>query len=734
MSETLKDLSKLESRFLDYPNFYDKLNETLDDIGVNNDMVHRRRQNALLGENIGTVMAMLKGYDRPVYNFGSRSEGTTTISLQSDADSLHHVPGINVVQSLQEFEPEDTTNYAINLLMIQGDDIAPGYCHLEVINEDLRLSSIDVTEVNDHYVRGKDDRIYYKNTVMEDFMSGKGERHGPAWAVEGQMGITDQDTVAGLYCKSWPYQARDWLNESNQVKWPSDALKRKCMKDGCFVVPTGSSPGTEFEWRISTSLAERQLMFSLNIVQLRCYVLMKILVKTFIKEGTISSFMCKNVLLQCIESSLPYEWKEANLSQCLDKCLKRLRRCVDEENCPHFMIPTNNLMAGKFSEKVKSNILEKLGFVISYTRIVLVKAIKLDDLSIRLRNKLVSSTDSNCMTPLQIRSSIKAERLLDTAVILRGYQIIHLTHTCKYYKNTELQQDFQRRSLRTLDQLTNQEDENKREVSTLVSPFLSSLLGSLQAARVEKDSDISKLLEAEDLLIKGCDSDVSSGRLKLASYFYCSGKIGRTESILNETDGKYDRTLVIPICRCYQGPMDTGSMNNIKFQEERNLVMKNIVAYCVIFLPAEIKWIPKELQYELYRLTGDKAGKSDKVTWMDWAVVDSLPYLHFLQYKVNKHFHDEYGLQRALLNMEQSIGRTRNLCHRETALNLLGQCMEQNNQPIKALECYSKSLRLQPRNNAAKVLICICLARLFQNKKDEVTKTIYQRQRKMEQN
>jgi tetratricopeptide (TPR) repeat protein len=302
-----------------------------------------------------------------------------------------------------------------------------------------------------------------------------------------------------------------------------------------------------------------------------------------------------------------------------------------------------------------------------------------------------------------------------------------------YYKNTESQEDFQRQSLRTLDLLTNQEDVIKREVNTLVSPFLSSLLGSLQAARVEKDSDISKLVEAEDLLIKGCDSDVSSGRLKLASYFYCSGKMERAESILNETKTKYDQHLVEPICRCYHEPRDTESMNLAKFQEERNQVVKNIVAFCVIFLPFEIKWIPKELQHEMYRMTGDKAGMSDEVTWMDWAVVDSLPYIHFLQYKVNKHFHDEGGQQRALLNMEQSIDRTRNLCHRETALNLLGQCMEQNKQPIKALQCFSKSLRLQPRNNAAKVLICMCLASLFQTE-DEVTKTIYQRQRKMEQN
>ena len=718
MSNIPEHYSNLQSYLLTIPDFDDKLSETLDDIGVNNDMVQRRRRNELLHEHIGTVMAKVRGHNRPEYHFGSRSEGATTTGLQSDLDRLFCVSDINVIQNMEELRPEDYKN-TMNLLMIQGDGIAPGYCHLEVINDRLRLSKIDVTEINDHYVRVKEDCILYKNTVMEDFMSGGGERHGPSWAKEGQVGFIDQDTVAAFHCKSWPYQARGWLNRRNNG-WPTDELKNKCMADGCFVVPTGSCPGKYFEWRVSTSLAERQLMFSLNITQLRCYVLMKMIIKTFMKEeqkGKISSFMCKSVLMHCIESSLSNEWKEYNLSQCLDKCLQRLMMCVQEENCPHFIIPANNLMSGKFSAKIKSNILTMMRYVTENSRLVLAKGIQIDELSIRLREKLKLQTDVTKRTAFQISSFLKAQRLIDTAVVTRSVQTGHLQHTCTHYKDIESIEEFQKQSLKMLEQLSDLKDEIQREAYNLLAPFLSSLLGSIQGSRVGLGSSMLESVEAESLLIKGFDADVSSGRLKVASIFYCLGEMERTESILKETETKYDTEIVEPVCSCFAKPRNDEGMNFTKYQDERNQVVRNIVAFCVIFLPIEIKWVPKELQYEMYRLTGDKMIDEEEVTWMDWAVVDSLPYLLFLQYKTYQCLHKQDEQQRALSNMEEVIERTQNLGHKETAFNLLGQCMQENNQPMKALQCYIKSLRLCPRNNAARILICTCLANLFQKKK-----------------
>jgi hypothetical protein len=92
--------------------------------------------------------------------------------------------------------------------------------------------------------------------------------------------------------------------------------------------------------------------------------------------------------------------------------------------------------------------------------------------------------------------------------------------------------------------------------------------------------------------------------------------------------------------------------------------------------------------------------------WMDFAVVDSLPFLYFLQYKIYGHLQSQQDQQRALYNLVNTTMFGKNLGHRETALNLIGQCMEQENKPMEAMRCYMLSLQQRERNNVAKFHIC----------------------------
>jgi tetratricopeptide (TPR) repeat protein len=109
--------------------------------------------------------------------------------------------------------------------------------------------------------------------------------------------------------------------------------------------------------------------------------------------------------------------------------------------------------------------------------------------------------------------------------------------------------------------------------------------------------------------------------------------------------------------------------------------------------------------------------------WMDLAVVDSLPFLYFLQYKVYRHLQRYQEQQQALSKLENIIKTDQNLGHKETALNVLGQCMEQENRPKQALKCYLLSLRQRARNNVARIHICRLLFSLLvgKNKYDKNT-------------
>ena len=131
------------------------------------------------------------------------------------------------------------------------------------------------------------------------------------------------------------------------------------------------------------------------------------------------------------------------------------------------------------------------------------------------------------------------------------------------------------------------------------------------------------------------------------------------------------------------------------------------------FTNKEINCVPPELRYEIFRSTQDDMLHRDPHfdKWMNFAVVDCLPYLYFLQYKTYGHLQRHQDQQHALTNLIRTIVTKEDLYHRETALNILGQCMEQENRSQDALQCYMLSLEHRAKNNVAIYHICILLSR-----------------------
>ncbi|XP_060554158.1 uncharacterized protein LOC132715191 isoform X2 [Ruditapes philippinarum] len=217
-------------------------------------------------------------------------------------------------------------------------------------------------------------------------------------------------------------------------------------------------------------------------------------------------------------------------------------------------------------------------------------------------------------------------------------------------------------------------------------------------------------------LSAGLNSDISSSRLKLASVFYSTGDMEKAELILRHTEQQYYSYPVLPICGCYIHPQEavTEEFERLCGEQSENCI-KHITTFCVRFIQGEINCVPHELQYEMFRSTQDDMihRDEDKDCWMDWAVVDSLPFLYFLQYKIYCHLQRHQDQQQALGKLIRTIETDKNLRHRETALNILGQCMEQENRPQVALKCYMLSLRQRARNNVANIHLCKLLSGLL---------------------
>jgi hypothetical protein len=678
--------------------FSQRLSEVLDDIGVNDAMVRKRREIMLANETIKTIQQKMLGNNLTLYNFGSRTEGTTTIGLNSDTDTLVSDNRLNIIQDLAEWRE----GYK-NLLMVHDPNTPPGYCLLQSTYDNNPRPVV-------HPQTGRD---LVRNDWFVDRMPEGTTRHGPSLSTRGLQGFFDDDTVHAFYCKSWPKEARQWVDTTRPGDWPPEELKRQAINDGCFVVPVGccDTENEEFQWRISTSLTERRLMFSLNIVQIRCHVLMKMILKsdqTLDSDDALSSFICKTVLLHCIQREEENLWQDDNLLTCFNICLKFLRDCVVSERCPHFIIPANNLMARRIPSDVKPKILTTIQRILDSDGNAL-NEMQIDHLGMRIsgHNQTVYCHNTVIVEVLPsgftIRQSISGHLLYNFMLYLSAFNknLISTLTDCR----TETVVQNLSQYIDKLGSIYPEGDDTAKTACTVLSSFLYMSYGSVLASRcISRNEPIT-----ENILLmieQGSMTDFSCS-LKQASVFYCKGDILLVLGILDQIDQQYSIERLQSVCCCYQS-RDRG-MQKPEFQEvcvegDIKHALKH-TAFCVRFLPCEVNCVPEELKHEYFRtVSGMHCYREQQDDWMNWAVVDSIPYFHFLQYKVYSQQGNGRKKWTAFNKLRQAIANDPNLGHKETALNLLAQCMEQECVLDDALDCYNNSINHRPDHNAANSL------------------------------
>ncbi|XP_060585590.1 uncharacterized protein LOC132741446 [Ruditapes philippinarum] len=519
------------------------LSEVLNDIGVNEGEVLKKRRTQQLCESMETISWKVTGRNSTFYHLGSQSEGTTTVGLQSDIDTLGCNHDVNVMQDWSEWEPGK-----VNYLMIQDENTTPGYCFLQkpISEETHSMTSTHMPDLK--LSTDRKGRILLKNTNINvpDF-----ENHGPAFVRQGHHASKDKDMVLALPCKSWPQSASSWIERQDiGGKWPTKEMRRYAASTECFVVATGSkiSLYPELEWRISTCLAERCLMFDLNITQIRCYVLMKMIFKYFKNtkgEVNISSYMCKAVLFHCIKDTEPCIWKEGNLFTCLTYCLQELNSCVQNDHCSHFIISENNLMAGQFTSETKHELSKLISDIIESDGHWLCR-IDIDDLGRRLQVKLNLAPKK----AYRFQSSLERRALASASNYFNlAYQIgINHIHILLGNPNTDIR--VLKQSVEKLDTIRGNVDNRlEHAASNFLAHFLFATYGSaLASSSISENNQVST--DALDWLTAGLNSDMSSSRLKLASVLYRTGDMEKAEQLLRHVEKQFYSNPAVPICIC----------------------------------------------------------------------------------------------------------------------------------------------------------------------------------------
>ncbi|XP_060568763.1 uncharacterized protein LOC132727343 [Ruditapes philippinarum] len=556
-----------------------KLSEVLEDVGVNEKMVMKRRRVFMLRDNIQTVTWRSLCDNSTTYYFGSQSEGTTTEGLHSDVDVLPVIYNINVIQDLSEWKQNKR-----NLLMTQDENVTPGYCFLQLVRSDEPLFETIVP--NEEYIRDNKGRILLKNTILNGLRE-DAERHGPSNALPEKVGYSSTDIVFGFPCNSLPQSALHSLDRQSIGRLPTSEMIRYAVSNGCFVVGTSSKISTypELEWRISTSLGERCFMFNLNITQLHCYVLLKIILKSFLtpeRESALSSFMCKTVVLHCIQNTDRFIWKNNNIFTCFTYCLLVLQSYIQNENCPHFIIPENNLMAGQFTTEEKHGILRKISDIIQSDGRCLLR-ISIDDIGNRLQVKFHTDrvVPHGMLTPCLINENITSLLFMNLAQTISSCNLRIL------YFLQEKQLNLKQCILK-LAKYCVHGSRLEQLASRCLVPFLFSTTGSLMVSSNIRH-DYAVQYQALKWLSLGLSSDVTSGRLKLASVLYCIGDMDRAEFILKQTENRYNCDIVEPLCACWRYPWFDWSAEFKRICREQNeYCINRITSFCVRFMQSEV--------------------------------------------------------------------------------------------------------------------------------------------------
>ena len=325
---------------------------------VGSEMDIRIRQNMFL---IADKICNKVNKDKTQVSSGSLAEGLDLPG--SDIDVMCVLDAVQVIQNLQ------LINHSARCitLLIEDDMEFPGFSRLKLIAEGDRRYKYTFHECFVETING----IFLSNLsfirkLIEATINSKRFVHGPC--------LTDKDAAVDLalcfHMYTWPRQAEQWMYRHRPGQWPTDILINDIVNFGCILVPIGPKEidNNELLWRISFSMAERQLSHSMNYTQILCYALLKLSLKNIIDrndkvKGVLCSYFMKTAVYWLSEEICTNTFKLQNLFYCYFLCLDKIIAWVKCCYCPNYFIPEHNMFRGKINRansRQLLNVLERI--------------------------------------------------------------------------------------------------------------------------------------------------------------------------------------------------------------------------------------------------------------------------------------------------------------------------------------------------------------------------------------
>jgi hypothetical protein len=606
---------------------------------VGSEMDIRIRQNVLLifdkvFNNLNTNTTQVSS--------GSLAEGLDLPG--SDIDTMYVFNFVNILQNAQHMNRS-----ARHTTLLMEDEMEfPGFTTLKLIAEGDAFTSPEhfVETTNGMYFSN----ISFIRKLIEFGANFKHSAHGPC--------LSDKyETVDIAFCfrlHSWPRQAEQWIYRHRPGQWPPDILIDNIVNYGCILVPIGPKEidNSELLWRISFSMAEKQLSHSMNYTQILCYALLKLSLKNIIDrndkvKGLLCSYFMKTAVFWLSEEISINIFQLQNLFHCyflsLDKLITWVKCCY----CPNYFIPEHNMFRGKINQsnsRLLLTILERLRngerevFTVNTlfnSKVVLHEpCVKLELLIYKVIGMYVEVDIENCYTLLSF---------IESLVMSHSTRI--LSELCKYHYAMTSQMIVQKLPF---------PNTNKPNVHVI--------------RRYHKH------------LHDGTKRDAVSGWLLYASFYYVLGQYNTTLKIIDHV-----------LSRCTPDMLMLGrfsyTSNDIKYYKQNvgcsNIILNEKMRLATIFNVEYVKQstlIPHQLKPEVQD---------------GYFTVPPVVMSHCLRFLCYHHLHNIVNRQQSLRDIYLTI-KERYFVSEDTlsnSLTILGVCNEIVGDKKAAYYCYDIALQ-----------------------------------------
>jgi len=689
--------------------------EAFQAIAVTSDMIHRRRHACLLEETLLTTQHKLQGLPTTSFLVGSQIEGSTTIGMESDFDCVIRNDHFQVVLELGAWQEGK-----INLLAFKDKTTPPQFyklCQLQRTpdgRQDYERNRVRDTDVVD-----ENGRVLLSNRLVDCLLEDNHKRfgydmikHGPAicWS-------PDMDYVHALPCNSLPEECEFLFKRSRPGHFPKPETLDYARKCPVFFIPQGhpySRPNErELQWRLSTTLTERALMFDFTEVQLLVYILLKMLKNEYIKPeigDNFSTFHVKTAMMFTIEQLPPEKIQIENIIFCATSCINTLIQWAHNGVCPHFTMGGVNLFDGKLSKEDTKKLMALLTNI-NKDIMWYICNMKMDMFGMQVLHKVPSNiTKHTCQIKV-------LDRILQKTQLAKNCLVTDI-NTLATAENGQTTLACITNILQQLCALQTHESELQRQVADFFVPYVCGTLANIKASLcISSRQPVTQ--DILDLYQRSFEWDLVSGKLKYASMLYCSGQYAQAWYILNHCESLLGPD--VAHCNCAGREYSHQESKFIEKCLSTNKVnlLKTSSTSCIKFCKHECPCVPEHLQYEMYRTQTqrDKNERFQQHAWMDLIVIECVPFLYYLQYLVYRQIGnlfrkflarcklmDYFKQNRDEVEGENSFG------HDETVLHVLAHCWELENKPDEAWHLYQRSIKMFPTNNIA----WVHLIRLFQ--------------------